>query len=68
MSHFWNFNRCAHRYACNLLQDTNKTVLDICYESGYNSIANFHRQFIKIKGYTPLQYRKYFTAAQHHYH
>jgi AraC-like DNA-binding protein len=55
-------------YACNLLQDTQKTVLDICYESEYNSIANFHRQFIKIKGYTPLQYRKYFTTAQHHSH
>jgi AraC-like DNA-binding protein len=53
-------------YACNLLQETQKTVLDICYESGYNSIANFHRQFFKIKSYTPLQYRKYFMAAQHH--
>lgn len=52
-------------YACNLLQDTQKSVQDICYESGYNSIANFHRQFFKIKSYTPLQYRKYFTAAQH---
>jgi AraC-like DNA-binding protein len=50
-------------YACNLLQDTKKTVLDICYESGYNSIANFHRQFLKIKACTPLQYRKYFTDA-----
>jgi AraC-like DNA-binding protein/quercetin dioxygenase-like cupin family protein len=55
-------------YACNLLQDTQKTVLEICYESGYNSIANFHRQFFKIKSYTPLQYRKYFTAVQPHYH
>jgi len=52
-------------YACNLLQDTPKTVQDICYESGYNSIANFHRQFFKIKGYTPLQYRKYFTSTNH---
>ena len=53
-------------YACNLLQDTQKTVQEICYESGYNSIANFHRQFFKIKSYTPLQYRKYFMAAQQH--
>jgi AraC-like DNA-binding protein len=53
-------------YACNLLQDTQKSVLDICYESGYNSIANFHRQFFKTKSYTPLQYRKYFTASQRH--
>lgn len=46
--------------ACNLLLDTQKTVLDICYESGYNTMANFHKQFLKIKGRTPLQYRKAF--------
>lgn len=51
-------------YACNLLQGTQKSVQEICYESGYNSIANFHRKFFKIKSYTPLQYRKYFMAVQ----
>jgi len=46
--------------ACNLLLETQQTVLDICYESGYNTMANFHKQFLKIKGRTPLQYRKAF--------
>ena len=49
-------------YACSLLQETNKTVLDICYESGYNTMTNFHKQFLKIKQYTPLQYRKHFAT------
>ncbi len=49
-------------YACHLLQETNKTVLDICYESGYNTMTNFHKQFLKHKQYTPLQYRKYYAA------
>jgi AraC-like DNA-binding protein len=49
-------------YACNLLQETKKPVLDICFESGYNTMANFHKQFLKIKKCTPLQYRKYFGA------
>ncbi|WP_217602340.1 AraC family transcriptional regulator [Chitinophaga sp. GbtcB8] len=48
-------------YACNLLRETQKTVLDICYESGYNTMANFHKQFRKIKQLTPLQYRKLFA-------
>jgi AraC-like DNA-binding protein len=47
-------------FACNLLLETQQTVLDICYESGYNTMANFHKQFLKIKGRTPLQYRKAF--------
>jgi AraC-like DNA-binding protein len=49
-------------YACNLLMETKKPVLDICYESGYNTMANFHKQFLKVKGLTPLQYRKSFAA------
>lgn len=49
-------------YACTSLMETKKTVLEICFDSGYNTMANFHKQFFKIKKTTPLQYRKYFTA------
>ena len=49
-------------YACKLLMETTKSVLDICFASGYNTMANFHKQFLKIKKLTPLQYRKYFTT------
>ncbi len=49
-------------YACSQLQETNKPVLDICYESGYNTMTNFHKQFLKFKKFTPLQYRKHFAA------
>lgn len=48
-------------YACSLLQETDKTVWDICYESGYNTMTNFHKQFLKVKKFTPLQYRKRFS-------
>lgn len=51
-------------YACNLLLETQKSVMDICYESGYNTMANFHKQFLKIKQFTPLQYRKYLVQTQ----
>lgn len=49
-------------YACSLLSDTKKTVLDIAYESGYNTAANFHKQFLKVKQISPLQYRNSFNA------
>lgn len=49
-------------YACTSLMETRKTVLEICFDSGYNTMANFHKQFLKVKQTTPLQYRKYFTA------
>ncbi|WP_091151870.1 AraC family transcriptional regulator [Mucilaginibacter pineti] len=45
-------------FACSLLTDTYKQVPEICYDSGYNTLANFHQQFLKLKGLTPLQFRK----------
>jgi AraC-like DNA-binding protein len=45
-------------YACNQLLDTEKSILEICFESGFNTVANFNRQFLKIKGVTPSSYRR----------
>ena len=45
-------------YACKLLLTTQTSVLQICFESGFNTVANFNRQFLKIKKTTPSQYRK----------
>jgi len=50
-------------YACTQLLETDTPVLDICYNSGYNTMANFHKQFQRIKKTTPLQYRKRFISA-----
>lgn len=47
-------------HACKLLTNTNKAVMEICYESGYNSWAHFSKQFKQVKKITPLQYRKEF--------
>ncbi len=44
-------------YACTLLADTEQTVLQVSYDSGFNSIAHFNKQFFKIKGMTPTVYR-----------
>jgi len=49
--------------ACKLLADTEKCITDICYSSGFNTLANFNRQFHKLKQYTPSHYRKMFRNS-----
>jgi AraC-like DNA-binding protein len=49
-------------YACSQLIESNIPVIDICYASGYNTMVHFHRQFLRLKKITPLQYRKTFSA------
>jgi AraC-like DNA-binding protein len=51
-------NEVRVSYACHQLLQTNKPVVDIGYESGYNTVAHFYRQFLRLKKVTPLQYRK----------
>ncbi len=47
-------------YACKQLMDTRKNIESICYESGFNTLANFNKQFLKVKRTTPSRYRKDF--------
>lgn len=45
-------------YACKLLvQDTDKLISEVCFDSGYNNFANFNRQFKEITGVSPKEYR-----------
>lgn len=46
--------------AAKLLAETDKQITQICYESGYNNLANFNYYFKKIMGVTPSNYRKSF--------
>jgi AraC-like DNA-binding protein len=44
--------------ACSLLTQTHRPITDICFDVGFNNIANFNRQFFKICGRTPSDYRR----------
>jgi len=46
--------------AAKMLAETDKQITQICYESGYNNLANFNHYFKKIMGKTPTEYRKSF--------
>lgn len=43
--------------ACELLRNSDYTIADCCYSSGYNNLSNFHRHFKKNTGMSPSQYR-----------
>ena len=47
-------------YACKQLIDTQNNIASIGYDSGFNTLANFNKQFLKVKSLTPSGYRKNF--------
>ena len=46
--------------AAKLLAETDKQITEICFESGYNNLANFNLYFKAKMGETPSKYRKNF--------
>lgn len=50
-------------YACQQLMDTQKAIQEICFESGFNTLANFNKQFLKAKQATPSAFRKNFAGS-----
>jgi AraC-like DNA-binding protein len=44
-------------YACRLLKETDIPITQIAFESGFENIANFYRQFKKVTGYSPKIYQ-----------
>jgi AraC-like DNA-binding protein len=58
-------------HACKLLSESDRNVVEIAYESGFNNLANFNRQFKKLKNMTPSDYRKLYHGIArlptHHY-
>lgn len=53
---FLNEIRIGH--ACKMLIDDQLSISQICFNSGFNNISNFNRQFKKISGFTPSEYQK----------
>jgi AraC-like DNA-binding protein len=52
---FVNEIRIGH--ACKLLIESDLNILEICYESGFNNLSNFNRQFRKMMNSNPKNYR-----------
>ena len=48
--------------ACKLLVDSKMTITQICYNTGYNNISHFNRQFKLITGLTAKEYAKKYLS------
>jgi AraC-like DNA-binding protein len=51
-------NRLRITRACQLLMGTDLYITNICYDSGFNNVANFNRRFLEVKGMTPKEFRR----------
>lgn len=51
-------NRVRIHRACQLLMESERRITHICYEVGFNNVANFNRRFLEVKGMTPSDFRK----------
>lgn len=50
-------NELRIQEAMRLLKNTNKRVVDICFESGFKNVNHFNRTFKNYAGISPMQYR-----------
>ena len=50
-------NRVRISRACNLLTETDQQIANICFQVGFNNVANFNRRFHELKGVTPRDFR-----------
>ena len=55
-------NRYRIEQACNMLQ-SGKSVQEVCYESGFNSLQHFTKVFKNIINKTPSEFKKGFAFA-----
>ena len=53
-------------YSCKLLISQKLVVSQVCYDSGFNTLSNFNRQFKAVTHYNPLAYRKKYLETSFH--
>lgn len=59
-------NRVRISRACEFLATTNQPITNICFEVGFNNVANFNRRFKRIKNVTPREYREQAQQRRQH--
>lgn len=56
-------NEVRITYSCKLLNDVQCSISDACFESGFNSLSYFNRQFKTIMKMSPMQYKQWKNKA-----
>lgn len=49
-------------HACGLLVESDLTAAEICFASGFRTVANFNRRFLELQGTRPMAYRQQFVS------
>jgi len=49
-------------YACKLLLKDQYSITEVCFESGFNNISNFNKQFKTIHSISPKEYKRKFKS------
>ncbi len=49
-------------YSCKLLIEKKMNISQACYESGFNTLSNFNRQFKAVTHYSPLNYKNKYNV------
>lgn len=50
--------------ACSLLMSEDKSITEVAYSVGFNSMRSFNRSFLKVTGKVPREYRQNFLNAE----
>ncbi|OQA01747.1 MAG: HTH-type transcriptional regulator YesS [Planctomycetes bacterium ADurb.Bin401] len=53
-------NELRINFACSMLIETDMNISEICFRSGFESVANFNRRFKEIKKMCPKEFRNKF--------
>ncbi len=58
-------NEIRLRHACKLLIEGEVQIATVCYQSGFNTLTNFNRQFKALMNVTPSEYmNRYLSKAE----
>ena len=49
---------CFMGNACKKIADSESSISEIAFDSGFRNLSNFNRHFYRIMGCTPMEYRK----------
>ncbi|KAF0237999.1 MAG: AraC family transcriptional [Prolixibacteraceae bacterium] len=58
---FEYLNRIKTDFACKLLMDPDLSIMEVCFDSGFNNLSHFNKQFRKMAGMSPSEFRKQFN-------
>lgn len=53
--------------ACHLLEESDMLISQIMFESGFQTKSNFNREFLRVTGLSPRQFRTERSSNSHHH-